>query len=101
VLVRDHAVATHLYRIAQEALQNAIKHAEATRVFIALFQEGQNLHLRVSDNGRRRSAADGNLVETGLSIMRYRAGMAGGGLEVEPELEGGTTISCYFQQKAD
>lgn len=99
VQVRDHAVATHLYRIAQEAVQNAIKYAEATRVLIALFQEGRNVHLRVSDNGRNPVRADGHLFETGLNIMRYRAGMAGGGLEVEVEPEGGTTISCYFQQK--
>jgi PAS domain S-box-containing protein len=101
ILVRDHAVATHLYRIAQEAVQNAIKHAEATRVLIALFQEGQNIHLRVSDNGRKALSSDGQVFETGLNIMRYRAGMAGGGLEVELDPEGGTTISCYFQQKGD
>ena len=99
VLVRDHAVATHIYRIAQEAVQNAIKHAEATHVLIALFQEAENIHLRVSDNGRKVSEADVHMFEAGLNIMRYRAGMAGGGFQVEIEPEGGTTISCYFRQK--
>lgn len=99
ILVRDHAVATHLYRIAQEAVQNAIKHAEATRVLIALFREGENIHLRVSDNGRKSLKSGGQIFETGLNIMRYRAGMAGGGLEVDRAPEGATTISCYFQQK--
>lgn len=100
VLIRDHAVATHLYRISQEAVQNAIKHAEATRVLIALFQDGEIVHLRVSDNGRKGTKAGGPAFETGLNIMRYRAGMAGGGLEVEHDPEGGTTISCYFRQKS-
>lgn len=100
VLVRDHTVATHLYRIAQEAVQNAIKHAEATQVLIALFQEAENIHLRVSDNGRNPVKTDGRVFETGLNIMRYRAGMAGGGLDVEVQPEGGTTISCYFRQKS-
>jgi PAS domain S-box-containing protein len=99
VLVGDHAVATHLYRIAQEAVQNAIKQADATRVLIALFQEGESVHLRVSDNGRKASKASGQVFDTGLNVMRYRAGMAGGGLEVESGQEGGMTISCYFRQK--
>jgi PAS domain S-box-containing protein len=99
VQIRDHAVATHLYRIAQEAVQNAVKHAEATRVLIALFQEGQNIHLRVSDNGHKARMAKGDVFENGLNIMRYRAGMAGGGLEIEHGPEGGTTISCFFRQK--
>jgi len=98
-IVRDHAVATHLYRIAQEAVQNAIKHAEATRIQIALFQEGENIRLRVSDNGRKTAKADGQVFETGLNIMRYRAGMAGGGFEIEARPDGGTTISCNFRRK--
>jgi len=101
ISIEDPAVATHVYRIAQEAVQNAIKHAEATRVLIALFHEGDNLHIRVSDNGRRVPDADAASFETGLNIIRYRASMAGGGLEVERLPDGGTTISCFFRQKGD
>jgi PAS domain S-box-containing protein len=101
ISIRDAAVATHVYRIAQEAVQNAIKLAEATRVVIMLFNEGENIHIRVSDNGRRVPDAAAATFETGLNIMRYRAGMAGGGLEVEYGPDGGTTISCFFRQKGD
>jgi PAS domain S-box-containing protein len=101
LIVGDHALATHLYRIAQEAVQNATKHSDATRVLIALFQEGRNIHLRVSDNGRQAGEAYERVFESGLNMMRYRAGMAGGGVEVERGSDGGTTISCYFQQKAN
>ena len=101
ISVGDPAVATHLYRIAQEAVQNAIKYAEATRVLIVLFHEGEDIHIRVSDNGRRVPNTDIAAFETGLNIMRYRASMAGGGLEVERGPDGGTTISCFFRQKGD
>jgi signal transduction histidine kinase len=70
--------ATHLYRIAQEAVSNAIKHGKATEVLIHLECGGDRLLLRVIDNGlgfpKVMSRHDG----MGLRIMRYRAGIIGG-----------------------
>jgi len=99
LVVKEPAAATHIYRIAQEAVQNAVKNAEATRVLIALFQVGDTIQLRVSDNGHKPVADESQQFEAGLNIMRYRAGVAGGSLEAEFETEGGATISCSFQQK--
>src|SRR5262249_43537403 len=83
VLVPDHAVAIHLYRIAQEAVGNAIKHGKAGSVTIALAAVGNNLRLGVTDDGigipRKRPRTKG----MGLRIMQYRAGVIGGSLGVQ------------------
>jgi len=99
VYIRDHAVATHLYRIAQEAVQNAIKHAEPTRIVIRLYQEGETIHLSVIDNGLGIHEDGARRLGMGLSIMKYRTSMTGGRLEIQRGPFGGTIISCTFQQK--
>ena len=98
ILIPDRAVATHLYRIAQEAVQNATKNANATRVLISLYQEGETIHLNITDNGLEVEGAEGNL-GAALSIMKYRASMAGGSLEIQRNPFGGTIVSCNCPQK--
>lgn len=98
ILIPDRAVATHLYRIAQEAVQNATKHANASRVLISLQQEGDMIHLSITDNGQKVEGAECNL-GAGLSIMKYRASMAGGGLEIQRNPFGGTIVSCNCPRK--
>ena len=100
VFVHDYAVATHLYRIAQEAVQNAIKHASPTQILIRLSQEGDVLHLSISDNGVAQREDEGRNFSIGLSVIKFRTNMAGGRLEVRQSPAGGTIISCTFQQKA-
>lgn len=88
------AVSTHLYRIAQEAVSNAIKHGRASRILIRLeFSRGRTL-LSVSDNGTgfRFPAPKSNGM--GLRIMEYRAGMIGGALSITANPEGGATVQC-------
>ena len=65
ILIHDNAMATHLYRIVQEALNNAIKHGRADTVTIMLRQEGTTCILTVQDNG----LGIGNMVQSG---KRYR-----------------------------
>ncbi len=93
VAIDDHAVATHLYRIAQEAVQNAIKHARATRIHICLLREGESVCLTISDNGTgiARTGINGNGM--GMSNMRYRTSIAGGRLEIKQSPAGGTIVS--------
>ena len=100
VFISDFAVATHLYRIAQEAVQNAIKHTNPTQVLIRLVQERDAIHLSVSDNGIRMDEAGARSYEVGLNIIKFRTNMAGGHLQVERNTGGGTTVFCVFQQKA-
>ncbi len=93
LLIPDRAVATHLYRIAQEAVQNATKHANATRILISLQQTGDSVQLSITDNGLEVKGGDGG-PDAGLSVMKYRAGMAGGVLEIQRNPFGGTIVSC-------
>ncbi len=98
VLIQDHAVATHLYRIAQEAVQNATKHADPTRILICLYQEGDTIYLSITDNGL--GLHEERNFGVGLSIMRYRASMAGGRLEIQRGPLGGTMISIAVHSQA-
>lgn len=99
VLVSDHAVATHLYRLAQEAVHNAVKHAQASRVEIALTTNGTGLVLTVRDNGVGLRAKRGKCKGLGLRIMRYRAEVIGGSLAVEQNPEGGTAVICAVPER--
>lgn len=100
VLIRDHAAATHLYRIALEAVQSAVKHANASRLLISLRREGDNIHLAITDNGLDADSRNSHEAGVELNIMKYRATMAGGALEVHPNPFGGTVVTCSCAQKA-
>jgi PAS domain S-box-containing protein len=88
----DHAAATHLYRIVQEAVHNAVKHARPSRVRISLAPRRGQVFLRVADNGagppRRRRRSKG----MGLQIMQSRAEALGGSLVVKRARGGGTEV---------
>jgi signal transduction histidine kinase len=94
VLVDDHAAATHLFRIAQEAVSNAIRHGKATRILITLAQSGDRLELKVNDNGTGLPADARNQKGMGLRIMRSRAGTIGGTLKVENSQGKGVGVTC-------
>lgn len=94
VLIHDHTVATHLYRIAQEAVSNAIKHGRSRRVEIHLTGVDGQIVLKVKDDG---TGIPDVLPETrgmGLSIMQYRAGVIGAELSVARDPGGGTAVTC-------
>jgi signal transduction histidine kinase len=94
VLVANNAVAGHLYRIAQEAVNNALKHSSGTTVTIRLFASRSMLELRISDNGR--GFAGSPAAGLGLRVMRHRAEVIGGDLTVEAKAGRGVTISCVL-----
>ncbi|HEV2267879.1 MAG TPA: ATP-binding protein [Steroidobacteraceae bacterium] len=89
---------THLYRIAQEALQNALKHADARRVEIRLTVRSSKVALEIIDDGRgiRREEARGS--GFGTHTMRYRASAIGGLLSMRSRPDGGTVVSCLVPQ---
>jgi two-component system CheB/CheR fusion protein len=96
VLVHNTLTATHLYHIAQEAVNNAIKHGHAKSILLRLFAGQQEGTLLVRDNGKgieRPSAPHGGV---GLRIMNYRAGMIGGNLQIQRDQPHGTTVTCRF-----
>jgi signal transduction histidine kinase len=100
-LIRDNAVAMHLYRIAQEAINNATKHGKAANVFVSLSENGKSATLRIADDGTgiSRTATTGDGM--GLGLMQYRARLIGGELNVEEPPSGGTVISCGIPLTAE
>jgi two-component system CheB/CheR fusion protein len=99
VKFNDHAAATHLFRIAQEAVSNAIKHGKAKKISIQLREEAEGISVRVSDDGvgfpENFSGGSG----MGLRIMQSRIGMVGGTLRVEQNPAGGVSVFCHAPQK--
>lgn len=96
--IRDNTTAVHLYRIAQEALNNAIKHGRPSLVVIAFEISRGFLSLRVSDNGIGMDSALSKNHGMGFNIMRYRARMLGGSLEVLPNSPTGTIVVCSVRK---
>jgi two-component system sensor kinase FixL len=96
VEVNDASAATHLYRIAQEACHNAIKHGQARQVFIELSRAdgGGGLVLVIRDDGVGFSDSPGASKGMGLHTMRYRAATIGGAITIAPNESGGTVIMC-------
>ena len=91
----------HLYRIAQEALQNALKHADACHVEIRLTVRPTKIALEIIDDGRgiRREEARGS--GFGTNAMRYRASAIGGLLSMRSRPDGGTVVSCLIPQASE
>jgi len=96
VLLHDTTVATHLYRIAQEAVTNAIRHARAGSITIQLTADTCRGTLTIKDDGVGIEKRVAPLPGVGLQIMNYRAGIIGGHLEIYREHPHGTTVTCHF-----
>jgi len=85
------AAAGHLYRIAQEALNNAMKHSQASEVVLRLAREKAGIRLEIADNGKglAKTARKGGL---GLEVMKHRAALMGGVLRVTSRPGRGVTV---------
>lgn len=94
VAMNDNIAATHLYRIAQEAVSNGVKHGHARHVRIGLSCDAETLTLTVKDDGSGIGTQDSQQQGMGLRIMHYRAGMIGGRLTIERQAAGGTCVTC-------
>ncbi len=94
--VVDNDTALHLYYTAQEALLNAARHSQATRVQLSLKPEGQRFKLIVSDNGTGLRLSGNGTGGMGIRIMRYRAKVIGATLDIRSEPGRGTDIICTF-----
>ncbi|MCX6876654.1 MAG: sensor histidine kinase [Verrucomicrobia bacterium] len=92
--VADPEMGMHLYRIAQEALANALKHSGARKITMALHQHEDLLRLAVTDDGCGKVPASNDTPGMGLSSMRYRARALGGVLMIESHPGRGTVVSC-------
>jgi signal transduction histidine kinase len=95
--IHDSTVANQLYRIAQEAVTNSVKHAVANHVDIGLAMDGSELYLSIVDDGvgfpdRPRSGG------LGLHLMRHAAGLSGGTFDIRRNGEKGTIVTCRVAQ---
>jgi len=93
-LAMDEATASHLYRIAQEAINNAVKHGGARAVTVSLRADEANVRLSVSDDGRGLPADAADRQGMGLKIMDYRARMISGVVNITMRRGGGTRVQC-------
>jgi signal transduction histidine kinase len=94
VLIHDDAAATHLYRITQEAVRNAIGHGKAKRVGINLAEDDRAIRLTIEDDGIGVPEDLTMSSGLGIRIMAHRAAMIGGTFAIEPAPTGGTIITC-------
>ena len=90
----DSSTATHLYRIAQEAITNALKHGRPEYILIALESNDGQLILQVADDGAGLDSASVDNQGLGLKTMLYRANLIGASLTVKPIEAGGTLVVC-------
>jgi len=98
--LEDQRTGTHLYRIAQEAINNAVRHGRAKNVILSLSKARGAAVLRVRDDGIGMQEPAAGHEGMGLRIMRYRAEMISGTLAIENTAKPGTTVSCTFPLQA-
>lgn len=96
VLIHDAPMATHLYHIAQEAVNNALKHGQAKAIVIRLFAGEREGTLMIRDDGIGIERPRAPHLGVGLHIMNYRAGMIGGSVEIRRDQTRGTVVTCRF-----
>jgi signal transduction histidine kinase len=96
ISITDADASMHLFRLAQEAINNAVKHGKAKSVTLTFRPDGDKLMLRIEDDGFGFPAEGGKNHGLGLRIMNYRAQKIGGSLEIVPGENGGTSVTCIF-----
>jgi signal transduction histidine kinase len=95
VHVEDPGVALHLFRIAQEAVNNAVRHGQPTQITVSLVENAQGLEIVVTDNGRGFGEIAAGHSGVGLKGMRQRARLLGGDCSIHPRDGGGTVVACW------
>lgn len=95
--IHNNTLATHLYYIVQEAINNAVKHAGASSIEISLAEEGEYIHFWIIDDGKgidNKQQGKG----IGMQIMKYRVLVIGAFLEITSNSEGGTIIHVFMKK---
>jgi signal transduction histidine kinase len=94
VTLDDNFTATQLFRIAQEAITNALKHGKAGNIRVHLDSRGPYINLKITDDGVGLLDVNENETGVGLRIMRYRAGQIGAHFTVRADSPRGTVVTC-------
>lgn len=96
VQVKDNAAAVHIFRIIQEAVNNAVRHGKARHITITLKPKKGFITLTIADDGIGFPDELGQKKGLGLSIMRHRARMIGADLVIKKNPKGGTSVICQL-----
>jgi signal transduction histidine kinase len=99
VVLNDPRAGIHLYRIAQEAASNAIRHGCARNLVISLDATSKSIMLAVTDDGTGLPADARTKKGMGLRIMDYRAGMIGATFEIQNLPSGGARAVCVLHPR--
>jgi signal transduction histidine kinase len=99
IKITDNAVAVHLYRIAQEAATNAIKHGQARNIGLSLTSNNSRLILKIKDDGSGLPTAAHKGKGMGLRVMHHRARMIGAIISLRPSKQGGVTVTCSLPKR--
>jgi signal transduction histidine kinase len=93
IALDNELVAGHLFRIAQESVNNAVKHSLATEITIRLVRSGGKLQLKISDNGKGLAKTPSSSQGIGLQIMKHRTSVIGGELNIISKPGEGVTVT--------
>lgn len=96
LVIEDRVRATHLFRLAQEAMNNSMKHGKARRIVVRLERLNGSAALSISDDGIGLRDSNGPNHGLGLRIMNYRAQKLGGALDISVAPSGGVSVRCTF-----
>jgi signal transduction histidine kinase len=99
ISISNITVTINLYRIAQEAITNAVKHGKARNIKIELATGNSHLKLVVENDGISFSTERSNGKGMGLRVMQYRAESINGSLDIRKGANGGTIITCILPKK--
>jgi len=94
VSIEDRQTGTHLFRVAQESVTNAIKHGRAKRISLRLTRTPKQITLAIKNDGVGLVSWRQKKAGMGLRIMHYRAGIIGGTLTINKKSVIGTTVTC-------
>ena len=87
-------VTLQLYKIAQESITNAIKHGKARRLWVSLLHKNGQVILQIKNDGTPFPVDCEPTNRLGLKIMNYRARTLGGLLEIRPNGDSGSVLTC-------
>jgi signal transduction histidine kinase len=99
LVIENEDVVMHFFRIAQEAVQNATKHAGATRIEVMLKREAGSVELTIEDNGKGMELLEKSRQGLGIRIMKYRASLIGGEIHLTRPASGGTRVACVIPEE--
>jgi signal transduction histidine kinase len=101
VCILDNQTATHLYRLSQEAVTNALKHGQARNIVISLTHDGNRVSLEITDDGMGITDTSRQTSGTGLQIMHYRAELIRAKLTIGPAHPRGTQVVVTLPRQQD